>query len=270
MRIFVLFCLAAALPVSAQHEKEGEKPKHPFIGDVKAIEAGRVLFTNGCTACHGPDGRGGRGPNLRERVFWHPMDEETMYKAVQKGIPGGGMPAASLSEEQTWQVVAFVRSLTAPAIENVASGDPKAGGELFWGKAGCGGCHRIQGRGGSLGPDLSNVAAMRALPQIRDAVLDPDAEITPGYESITVSLNDGRILRGVARNRTNYSLQVQDADGNLHLLSMKDVSKIRVTKGSIMPRDFGKRLSNAEVDNVVAYLSRQSVRPIEQPKGQVK
>ena len=221
-----------------------------------------------CRVC-GSAGLGGRGPNLRERVFWHPLDDETLFKAIQKGI-SGGMPPANLPEDQTWQVVAFVKSLTAPAMENQAPGDAKAGGELFWGKAGCGGCHRIQGRGGSLGPDLSNIAATRALPQIRDAILDPDAEISSGYASVAVSLKNGKAQRGVARNRTNYSLQLQEADGTLHLLSMGEVSKISLTKGSLMPKDLAKRLGGREIDNIVAYLSRQSVRPIEEPKGQVK
>jgi len=175
-----------------------------------------------------------------------------------------------MSDDQTWQVVAYVRSLTAPAIENKAPGDAKAGEELFWGKAGCGGCHRIQGRGGSLGPDLTNIAAMRAVPQIRDAIVDPDAEISTGYSSVSVSLKNGKTLRGVARNRTNYSLQLQEANGNLHLLSMNDVTKITLTKSSLMPKDFAKRLSSEDIDNLVAYLSRQSLRPAEEKKGQVK
>ena len=269
MRVLAVLCLAAVLPVAAQHEKEEGKKKHPFIGDPQAIEAGRKIFASGCALCHGSDGQGGRGPNLRERVFWHPVDDETLFKAIQKGLPGG-MPPANLSDDQTWQVVAYVRSLTAPAIENKAPGDAKAGEELFWGKAGCGGCHRIQGRGGSLGPDLTNIAAMRAVPQIRDAILDPDAEISTGYSSVSVSLKNGKTLRGVARNRTNYSLQLQEANGNLHLLSMSEVTKITLTKGSLMPKDFAKRLSSEDIDNLVAYLSRQSLRPAEEKKGQVK
>ncbi len=266
MRIYLAFCLAAALPLAAQHEQKVDKSK--FIGDLKAIEAGRALFANGCAACHGADGRGGRGPNLRERVFWHPVDDETLYKAIEKGV-SGGMPPANLPEEQTWQVVAFVRSLTSPAFENKAPGDAKAGEELFWGKGGCGGCHRIQGRGGSLGPDLTNIGAMRALPQLHDSIVDPDSEISPGYDSVAVTLKNGSTLRGVARNRTNYSLQFQDKDGNLRLLSMDEVSRILLTKGSTMPKDLAQRFDRAAIDNLVAYLSRQSLRPAE-PKGQVK
>src|SRR5262249_31941129 len=156
---------------------------------------------------------------LREQVFWHPLDDDTLYKAIQKGNPGGGMPAANLPEDDAWRVVAFVRSLTAPAIENKATGDPKAGETLFWGSAGCSGCHSIQGRGGKLGPDLGNIASMRALPHLRDSILDPDSEISPGYQGVSVTLKNGKTLRGVARNRTNYSLQLQEPSGNVTLLS---------------------------------------------------
>src|SRR5215469_10882218 len=104
-RIAVL-SLAGVLPLVAQHGGEKEKTKHPFIGDPAAIEAGRVLFAGGCAACHGAEGQGGRGPNLRERIYWHPVDEETLYRVIKNGIPAGGMPAAGLSEDQLWQVVA--------------------------------------------------------------------------------------------------------------------------------------------------------------------
>jgi putative heme-binding domain-containing protein len=266
MRVLIPVILAAALPLAAQHEREGEKKKHPFIGDPKAIEAGRKIFVAGCAACHGAEGEGGRGPNLREAVFWHPLDEETLYKSIQKGIPGGGMPAANLPEDQAWQVVAFVRSLTAPAIEGEAPGDVKAGEALFWGAAGCSGCHRIQGRGGALGPDLSNAGSTRPLPKLRESIVDPDADGALAYRAATVVLKNGKTLRGVARNRTNYSLQLQDAEGNLHLISMVEVSELTLSKGSPMPKDFAKKLTAKQIDDLAAYLSRQSTRPVEAAK----
>lgn len=266
MRFTALLCLAAALPLAAQHEKEGEKSRNPAIGDPKAIEAGQKLFANGCGACHGPDGQGGRGPNLRERVFWHPLDDETLYKSIKNGI-GGGMPAANLPEDQLWQVVAFVRSLTSPAIETPPpSGNTQAGESLFWGTGGCGNCHRIKGRGGSLGPDLSDLGATRALPQIRDAIVTPDSDGAPNYRSVSVTLKNGKTYRGVARNRTNYSLQLQDGQGNLHLLSVADIAEMDLKPFSPMPKDYAKRLSKQDIDNLLAYLSRQSLRPADAPK----
>jgi putative heme-binding domain-containing protein len=266
MRMAILLSLAISLPATAQHEKAGGAPKHPLLDDPTFIEAGRKLFAGGCAACHGAEGEGGRGPNLRQRIFWHPMDEDTLYKVVQKGIPGGGMPAANLQEDQVWQVVAFVRSLTSPAINTIVPGDPAAGEAVFWGKGGCGGCHSIRGKGGRLGPDLTNAGATTALPQLRQDILDPDAGGAAGYRSVTVVLQDGKVLKGVARNRTNYSMQVQDADGNLHLLSAADIREMTLGKGSPMPKDYGTRLSRTELENLLAFLSRQSARPIEVAK----
>ena len=74
----------------------------------------------------------------------------------------------------------------------------------------------------------------------------------------------------MARNRTNYSLQLQDADGKLHLISLADVEQITVTKTSLMPKDYSARLSSGEIENIVAYLAKLSVRPVEQPKPKDK
>jgi putative heme-binding domain-containing protein len=265
MRAIAFFGLVVCLPLAAQHEKEGDKPKNPFLGDPKAVEAGQKLFLNGCAGCHGAEGQGGRGPNLRDRVFWHPLDDATLFSAIQKGVPGSPMPAANLPEDQAWQVVAFVRSLTMPAMFASPSGDAKAGEELF-GKAGCANCHRIRGHGGQLGPDLSNVAATRPLPQIRQAIVDPDAAGEQGYRGVTVVLKNGETLRGVARNRTNYSLQLQDGKGALHLLLMSDVASVTLSKGSPMPKDYATRLGKQDVENLIAFLSRQSMRAPEDMK----
>jgi cytochrome c oxidase cbb3-type subunit III len=266
MRRTAILCLTLVLPLAAQHEKDGQKTKHPFLGDPAAIDAGHKLFSAGCAACHGGEGQGGRGPNLRERIYWHPVDEDNLFKVVKQGIPGGGMPGANLSDDQTWQVVAFVRSLTAPAIETNVPGDPSAGEQVFWGKGNCGNCHSIRGRGGKMGPDLSNAGGSRALPQMREDILDPDADGAVGYRPVTAVLTNGKTIKGVARNRTNYSIQIQEASGELRLVPVSDIRELTIGRGSPMPKDYATRLSKTELDNVLAYLARQSARPVEAGK----
>ena len=112
------------------------------------------------------------------------------------------MPATNLPDEQVWQLTAFVRALSAPAIESSPAGDAAAGEAIFWKKAGCGGCHRVLGRGGMLGPDLSNIGALRPVDQLREAILDPDADGFRGYRGVTATTKDGRTIRGVARRRS--------------------------------------------------------------------
>src|SRR5262245_18460979 len=117
MRCFL--ALFVVLPLAAQHEDNSvQKEKNPAIRDPKAIAAGRGLFASSCAACHGPQGEGGRGPNLHERNVWHTLDEEGLFLMIQKGIPGADMPPTKLPDDQLWQIAAFVRSLTAPAFES--------------------------------------------------------------------------------------------------------------------------------------------------------
>jgi hypothetical protein len=91
-----------------------------------------------------------------------------------------------------------------------------------------------------------------------------------GQEGVTVVLKSGKQIQGVARNRNNYSLQVLDRGGDLHLISMLDVERLDVSARSPMPDDFGKRLSKEELQNLYAFLSRQSVRRAEAAGGDRK
>jgi putative heme-binding domain-containing protein len=257
-------CLAALLavvPLFAQHgEEQDKKKKNPAFSDPVAIAAGSKLFANSCAGCHGPRGEGGRGPNLRNRGAWHSLDEDDLFQTIQKGVPGGDMPATNLPDEQIWQLAAFVRALGAPAIESKLPGDPAAGEAIFWEKAECGSCHRVLGQGGMLGPDLSNIGAQRPVDQLREAILDPDADGFRGYQGVTVVTKEGRTISGVARNRTNYSVVILDRNGKLHVLSTGELRDIQLSQHSPMP-SYKQRLNREELNNLIAYLSRLSVRP---------
>jgi cytochrome c oxidase cbb3-type subunit 3 len=259
--------LLVGLPLAAQHAGSPEQAKsHPAIGDPQAIAAGQSLFATSCAACHGPAGEGGRGPNLLERGAWHPLREKDLFLTIKNGVPGADMPPTRLPDEKIWQLVAFVRSLTAPAIETRPPGDAAAGEKLFWGSAGCGNCHRIRGKGGLLGPDLSNIGALRSAEKLRQAIVDPDADGFRGYAGAEVVLADGRILTGVARNRTNYSLQLLDERGNVHLLQAAEIRQLRLSRHSPMPGDYAQRLAPNQIRDLVAFLAQQSVRPYEPEK----
>jgi cytochrome c oxidase cbb3-type subunit III len=72
-------------------------------------------------------------------------------------------PFARLTDTQTWQLVAYVRSIqglrdpssAASIAAAPIAGDAAAGEALFYGRAGCAACHEVNGRGGITGPDLS-------------------------------------------------------------------------------------------------------------------
>src|SRR4051794_11051554 len=162
--------LVLSLPLFAQHGRYMSESRNPAIGNPEAIVAGAKLYATSCAGCHGPDGSGGRGPNLVRRSLWHPLSDENIFSTIRSGIPGADMPATKLADDQTWQLVAFLHALIGPASENNIPGDPAAGEKIFWGsKAGCSGCHPIAGRGGRIGPDLTNEGGSRPLALIRES-----------------------------------------------------------------------------------------------------
>ena len=77
-----------------------------------------------------------------------------------------------------------------------------------------------------------------------------------------MTLKSGQALEGVLKNRNNYSLQLLDARGELHLLLVKDVRELTVSKNSMMPANYKTRFNAAEIDGLVAYLAKQTGRPV--------
>lgn len=235
--------------------------RNPFDNDPKAVDAGRQTYLGACSACHGASGQGGTGPNLITARNTSRMPDGQLFRSIRNGLPGTDMPPFPMAEERIWELVAFLRSLSAPAITARVPGDAAQGEAVFFGKGGCSACHRIAGKGGWIGPDLSNAGANRTLLQLRESVWEPNARIEDGFAAIRVLTTDGSRIAGVAKNENNYSLQVLDREGRLHLLSKHDVRELQRGEGSLMPAGIEQRLSKAEAESLLHFLSRQSIRP---------
>jgi mono/diheme cytochrome c family protein len=96
-----------------------QKPKklNPFTGKAEAIQEGRQLYLQaGCPGCHGSGGGGamaGATPFIRD-AWKFGGDDETYFKVIKGIYPGQTMPAvfgANLTDEQTWKIIAWIRSI---------------------------------------------------------------------------------------------------------------------------------------------------------------
>lgn len=264
MRTLTVWVLAGSAILLAQHvQDEDKKKRNPAIGNIAAIAAGEKAFNEGCAVCHGQGGMGGRGPNLANgRVMWHTLSDEATFNRIKDGVPSGGMPPTPGSDEKLWQLAAYVVALRAPASESPQMGDATLGQLLFWGKAGCNECHSIRGKGGRIGPDLSDAGGSRSTTVIRMAIEEPGANGSKGFEKAHIVLKNGKTVDGVLKNRNNFSLQVLDARGELHLLLMTAVKEMTVAPNSVMPANYKARLSGAEINALVAYLAQQTARKL--------
>ncbi len=269
MKLIGALLLAAATAL-AQHadpdNAEGKAVSEKYMGDPAAVAAGGELYMLVCSGCHGVSGEGGRGPNLLTGRNIRRSDDQDLFNVIKNGIAGSDMPPSPLEPEKVWQIAAYVRNLSAPAIRQNVAGDPEAGKILFYGKAGCTNCHMIRGAGGYLGPDLSNLGVTQNMTQIREGLLDVDKRFTQGFDPVVATLEDGTAIRGVAKNYSNYRIQILDRDGKLHLLDRDEV-KVEFRENSWMPANYSERLSEEEIQNLFAFLSRQSVRPVELAQG---
>ncbi len=110
----------------------------------------------------------------------------------------------------------------------------------------------IRGRGGAFGPDLSNIGRKRTIRELEQALLRPGMPPVPGYQPVSVRLRNGTSLSGVARNRSNFDLQLQDRQGRLHLLTRAEIAEVTEGTRSQMPP---LNASADEKQNLLAYLS---------------
>jgi cytochrome c oxidase cbb3-type subunit 3 len=273
--LVLLMMLLVALPnFELARGSPDEGKGNPFDDHPEAIEAGQKLFSQMCSGCHGAKAEGGRGPNLENGELIHNKGEDKLFLSIHNGVPGTEMLPFNVPDNQIWQMLAFIHNLSAPAAESRAPGDPEDGKAIYLGKGHCANCHMILGHGGFIGPDLSNIGMSHSWKQLQQALRDPKTRSREGYEGATIATKAGARISGVIKDHTNYSLALLDASGNLHLLPMQEIREITLRKDSLMPDDYDRALTPKEIENLLAFLSRQSVRPIKlqassagRPKG---
>jgi putative heme-binding domain-containing protein len=217
------------------------------------VEAGQRLYGPQCQVCHGATGDGVPGIDLRLGRFRRVVSDEDIVRTVTNGVPGTGMPPFRLRPEEITSLVAFIRAGFDPASASVRVGDAARGHALFAGKAQCSSCHRVNGSGPRLAPDLSDIGSIRTLAALQRALLDPNQSLLPINRPVRIVTKDGRTLRGRRLNEDSYSVQLIDSDERLHSFAKADVREIAVDSTPAMP-SYAGRLSEDELADLIAYL----------------
>ena len=217
------------------------------------LAAGERIFGAQCSFCHGPNGEGAVGPALAAPKLRRAPDDPAMFQVIREGIPNTQMPADVLTDAETWQVVAFVRSLGRQK-QSKSNGDPRLGEQVYRGKGGCARCHSIAGRGGAIGPDLSDIGARQDANFIRTSILDPEASVPREFLKVQVVTKDGKRFDGIRVNEDTFSIQIFDLSGQVHSFWKTELAElVKQPNKSPMP-SFKNVLSAGEVENLVAYL----------------
>ena len=239
---------------------QSEAVRNPLTSP-EDVSAGAKTFRSHCGPCHGINAEGGRGPNLAAGIFYHGETDAALLKNISDGISGTEMPGLFYSPDRVWQVVAYIRSLNS-ASGAKPSGDSGRGRTVFREKK-CTQCHRVAGEGGRLGPDLTLIGGTRSLNHLRQALLDPNADVRQRYWVVNAATKSGTPQSGFLMNEDTYSVQFIDMAEQLHSVQKTDLSKFSVDKTSKMP-SFKGLLTERELEDLVAYL--WSLRPKERER----
>jgi putative heme-binding domain-containing protein len=156
-----------------------------------------------------------------------------------------------------------------PAVERPASpdawkewlrngrGDTAAGERLFFHPRGprCYACHRVDGRGEAIGPDLSHVGAALGRDKLIESILEPSKEIAPAFATWVIMTRDGKTRTGMIVDVSFEStLTVADAQGKREVIRRLDVEERAASPISIMPADLHARMTRQEFLDLLAFL----------------
>jgi putative heme-binding domain-containing protein len=247
--------------------------QNPLAGDPKAAKAGEYEFRINCALCHGLGARGGgRGPDLTRAQKKHAHNDTEIFQIINNGIPGTAMPAngtngqgVGMTEEEVWQIIAYIRSQEVKASA-MSTGNAAHGKQLFFGDGNCSTCHMVSGKGGRLGPDLTDVGGSRTRESLVESIRDPNRRLAWGlteaskefpqeYESVTAITADGKEVKGVTLNEDSFTVQIMDSSEHIHLLDKNKLKTLHKTRQSAMPKYNADVLSDKDVEDILAFLA---------------
>jgi len=219
------------------------------------LTRGQKIFVAHCALCHGIGATGGRGPALNQSSLRRAPDDQTLFRVIQLGIEGTEMPGAwQLTENEIKDLIAYVRSLSRNEVTKL-SGDPVRGKAFYEGKGSCAVCHIIEGRGGNLGPDLTNIGDRRSAGYLREALVDPGAVVPEDFLVVTIVTREGKRIKGIRVNEDSFTIQLRDSSGVFHSVRKSDLSELKKEFDSSLMPSYRQSLSSSEIDDMVAFLS---------------
>lgn len=228
---------------------------NPLEGDADAIKAGMGAYRVRCADCHGMDARGIRSPDITQ-VWARGRTDGALFRTIRNGVTGTEMPsfpAPRTSDLDIWRILAYLRTLAATASAEPARGSATAGEGIF--AANCLACHRVGTGGGHLGPDLSRIGIARARAALARQIRGGMTDVRTGYEPVTLTTPGGEQIQGLKKNEDLFSVQIMDTTERIQGYLREDMRTVTNGTQSAMPAFSPERLSDADLDDLLTYLT---------------
>jgi putative heme-binding domain-containing protein len=177
---------------------------------------------------------------LDELARSEPATRDLVARLMGKAVAQGRPPAKDLD--------AWLKRLEGPA-------DAAAGRRIFAHPrlATCARCHRMEGRGNDVGPDLSTIGRTERR-HILESILQPSNLVAPSYQAWLVETADGRVRTGMLTGTYLDEYTYLDEKGGQFKVNTREVIATRPAATSIMPDGLVDQLTDQELRDLLAYL----------------
>ncbi len=140
--------------------------------------------------------------------------------------------------------------------EALVGGDADRGKTIFFEnqEVACLRCHKVGNDGGDVGPNLSDVGKRQTREYILESIVDPNRQIAQGFETVVLTLKDGRQVTGVLKAEDAAAVTLMLPDGGSKVVA-KDEIESRDRGPSAMPADVMQHLTKSDLRDLVEYLS---------------
>ncbi|MCY3000083.1 MAG: c-type cytochrome [Planctomycetota bacterium] len=137
--------------------------------------------------------------------------------------------------------------------------DPQAGRRIFFHVAGaaCSQCHRHEGRGNVVGPDLSLIAKQGTAREILESILEPNREVAPQFYTTHLELTDGSDFTGILL-RSSSNEVYRNGFGQEVTFQKSEIQDRKELRSSLMPTGLLDTMSDREVRDLMAFLLQSS------------
>ena len=135
-------------------------------------------------------------------------------------------------------------------------GDIKRGESVFFRETVlCARCHQVNGKGIEVGPALSEIGTKLPKSELYEAIFDPNAGISFGYETWTVELKNGEQAFGLIVSDAADELALKAVTGVVMRYKKSEIKSRKQSSLSIMPGGLQVAMSEQDLVDLVEYLS---------------
>jgi putative heme-binding domain-containing protein len=129
----------------------------------------------------------------------------------------------------------------------------------------CAACHRLEGKGTKIGPELDGIG-QRGLERLLEDVLDPNRNVDQAFRSTLLTTTDGRALTGLVIAEEGEILVLADAQGKPQRIAVSEIAERAISPLSPMPSNVAEQLAEEQFYHLIGFLLAQRQPANNQPQ----